>query len=87
MNVSYCPNPNRHRARRTLTQRRAEVLVRVQRLVTPLVLDVPHADRLVVAGADHVLAARMEHDAAHPVVVAAQREQAHAHRDVPDLRT
>lgn len=60
--------------------------MRVQRLVTPLVVDVPHANRLVVAGADHVLAARMEHDAAHPVVVAVERKQAHADADVPNLR-
>lgn len=62
------------------------MLVRVQRLVTPLVVDIPHANRFVVAGADHVLAARMEHDAAHPVVVAVEREQAHADADVPNLR-
>lgn len=68
-----------------LTERGAEVLVRVQGLHTALVAQVPDAQRFVIAGGNHVLAARMEHDAPDPVVVAGEREQTQPGADVPNL--
>lgn len=49
------------------------------------VTQIPHAHRLVVGGAEQVLAARMEHESPHPVVVAGEREHAQAGGNVPDL--
>lgn len=57
----------------------------VQRFVASLVMNVPHSNRFVVAGRDHVLAARMKNDTFHPVVVTVEREQANTGADVPNL--
>lgn len=65
-------------------ERRAEVLVRVEGLHTTLIAQVPDAQRFVIAGGNHVLAARMEHDAPDPVVVAGEREQTQPGADVPN---
>ena len=62
-----------------------EVRVRLEGLVVALAAQLPHAQRLVVAHAQQVLAARMEDDAAYPVVVADQIEQALECGHVPYL--
>lgn len=59
--------------------------MRFQTLKASLVLDVPNSNGFIIGAADDVVAARMPADATHPVVVADQREQADAHRHVPDL--
>ena len=46
--------------------------------------DVPNPQALVVGDGEEVLAARVEGQAAHPVVVAEERRQAQAGRRVPD---
>lgn len=62
---------------------RAEMRVRVQPLLTPLVRHIPHSDRLVVTGREEVLPAGVPRQTAHPVVVAGQREQALARGHIP----
>ena len=61
--------------------------VRLERAVASFGLDAPDADGLVVGGREEVLAARVEHQAAHPVIVADQRDQTLARAHVPDLST
>ena len=46
--------------------------------------DIPDPKALVVGDGEEVLAARVEGQAAHPVVVAEERRQAQAGRRVPD---
>ena len=46
--------------------------------------DIPDPQAFVVGDGEEVLAARVEGQAAHPVVVAEQRRQAQAGRRVPD---
>ena len=46
--------------------------------------DIPDPEALVVGDGEEVLAARVEGQAAHPVVVAEQRRQAQPGRRVPD---
>lgn len=41
----------------------------VQRFVASLVVNIPDANRLIVAGRNDVFATRMEHDTTDPVVV------------------
>lgn len=62
-----------------------EVLVRVERLETARVRDVPDTERLVVRRRQQVAAARVPGRAAHPVVVTHQRRQALSRAHVPDL--
>ena len=61
--------------------------VRLERAVASFGLDAPDADGLVVGGGEEVLAAGVEHQTAHPVIVANQRDQTLARADVPDLNT
>merc|ERR1719291_629145 len=53
-----------------------EVVVGVQPLLTTPVCDIPDPEALVVGDGEEVLAARVEGQAAHPVVVAEERRQA-----------
>lgn len=68
-----------------LTERCAKVLVCVQGLVASLVVNVPHANRFVIAGRNNVFATRMEYDATHPVIVTVQCKQANADAYIPNL--
>lgn len=65
------------------TDRSAEVNVRLDGLHHSLVARVPDSQRLIVGCADDKLAARMEDDAPHPVVVSDEGEEAHPGADVP----
>lgn len=57
--------------------------MRLQCLDAPSVLDGPHSEGFVVADGEQVLAAGMQSDAAHPIVVADQREETRAGEHVP----
>lgn len=65
------------------TDRSAEVKVRFESLHHSLIARVPDSQRLIVGRADDKLAARMEDDAPHPVVVPDEGEEAHPGADVP----
>lgn len=73
-------------AYQVLTERGAKVLVHVERLVAASVAQVPDAERLVVGGAEQVLATSVEYKSSHPIVMACQGEQAQASRYVPHLK-
>lgn len=70
---------------RSLTDWRAKVWVRVQRLGASFVPEIPHPNRTVVTGRNQVLATGVEDDPTHPVVMAHQREQAQPRAHVPNL--
>ena len=61
------------------------MLVSFESFEAPPVTKVPNAKRLVVSGAEQVLATRMEDQTSHPIVVPSQRQHAEASRYVPDL--
>ena len=63
----------------------AEVRVRIESFAAAPVSDVPHPQRLVVTGRQHVLATRMPRQASDPVIVTKQCEEALTGRHVPDL--
>jgi len=65
------------------TDRSAEVKVRFKGLHYSLIARVPDSQRLIVGRADDKLAARMEDDASHPVVVPNEGEKAHPSADIP----
>ena len=62
------------------------MLVRLERAMAAFGLDGPDLDRLVVRGGEQQEASRVEHQAADPVVVSDQSEQAYAGAGVPQLR-
>lgn len=65
-------------------ERCTEVRVSIEGLHTALVAEVPDAQRFVIAGGKHVLAAGMEHDASYPVVMTDECEQAQPGADIPN---
>lgn len=57
--------------------------VRFEGLHHSLIARVPDSQRLIVGRADDKLAARMEDDASHPIVMSDEGEEAHPGADVP----
>ena len=57
--------------------------VRRQSLHTSLVANVPDADGLIVAGREHIFAARMESDSPHPIIMSIKRKQAQSGCHIP----